>query len=120
MEGGSQMKVKFSNRGINLIVTIEDELDHHWAEHAKNKIDSELLKSNNRNIIFDFSKLSFMDSAGIGVIMGRYKNVKALKGRTAIINVSPRICKIFEMSGVFQFVEKYKSLDDAIKMLMAE
>jgi stage II sporulation protein AA (anti-sigma F factor antagonist) len=114
------MKIKFSNRGINLIVSIESELDHHWAEYAKNKIDSELLKSNNRNLIFDFSKVSFMDSAGIGIIMGRYKNVKALKGNTALINVSPRISKIFEMSGVFQYVELYKNLDEAIKMLMAE
>lgn len=111
------MHIKFTNRGTTLIIKVIGELDHHTAEYVRQKIDSELLKSTTKNIVFDFSELSFMDSSGIGVIIGRYKNVRKLNGRAAVVNAADQIIRILDMSGILKIIPVYKSLDDAITAL---
>lgn len=109
------MQVKFSNKGTTLIVGILAELDHHSADYIRQKVDSEMIKSTTRNIVFDFQKVEFMDSSGIGVIMGRYKNIRKLGGKAAIVNVNSQICRIFEMSGLLKIIPVYDNIDDAVK-----
>ena len=111
------MHIKFTNRGTTLIIRIIGELDHHTAEYVRQKIDGELLKSTTRNIIFDFSELSFMDSSGIGVIIGRYKNILKLNGKAAVVNTNDQIMRILDMSGILKIIPVYKSLDDAVAAL---
>lgn len=111
------MQVKFNNRGTTLIVSITGELDHHSAEYIRSKIDSEIIKSTTKNIIFDFAKVNFMDSSGIGVIMGRFKNVQQLNGKAAFINLSPQVKRIFEMSGLLKIIPEYDSMDKAVQDL---
>jgi stage II sporulation protein AA (anti-sigma F factor antagonist) len=53
-----------------------------------------------RTVMFDFNRVEFMDSAGIGMVLGRYKMMKMLGGNIEMKNVSPSLRKIFEMSGV--------------------
>lgn len=108
------MQIKFSNKGTTLIIGIAGELDHHTAEYVRQKIDNEIIKSTTRNIIFDFKKLSFMDSSGIGVIMGRYKNIRKLDGRAAIVNVNDQVGRILEMSGILKIMPVYDSIDKVI------
>lgn len=108
------MQVKFSNKGTTLIIGIIGELDHHSAEYIRTKIDAEMVKSTTKHIIFDFSKVSFMDSSGIGVIIGRYKNIQKLNGRAAIVNPNLQIKKIFEMGGIFKLMPLYESMDEAL------
>lgn len=112
------MLLKFSNRGNNLIVTVIGELDHHSAEQLKNKVDSEIMKSSTKNVIFDFGKLGFMDSSGIGAIMGRFKNVQKLKGKLVIVNAGPQIRKILDMSGLLKIIDMYDSVEIALNKLM--
>jgi len=111
------LHIKFTNRGTTLIIRIIGELDHHTAEYVRQKIDGELLKSTTRNIIFDFSELSFMDSSGIGVIIGRYKNILKLNGKAAVVNTNDQIMRILDMSGILKIIPVYKSLDDAVAVL---
>lgn len=108
------MHLKLQNKGTTLIVSIIGELDHHSTEYIKQRVDGEIIKSTTKNIVFDFSKVSFMDSSGIGVIMGRYKNVENLNGKTAIINVNAQIRRIFEMSGLLRLIPIYDNIDSAI------
>ncbi len=112
------MQVKFSNKGTTLIVKIFGELDHHSAEYIKQKIDGELIKSRTKNLIFDFSNVSFMDSSGIGVIMGRFKSIQKLNGKAAIINVNGQVKRILEMSGILKLIPIYDNLEKAINNLM--
>lgn len=109
------MQVKFSNKGSTLVVQITGELDHHSIEYIREKIDAEMMKSTTRNMVLDFSKVSFMDSSGIGVVMGRYKNIRNLNGNMALIHVSPQIRRILDMSGVLRLISVYDTLEDAIK-----
>ena len=111
------MQIKFSKRGSTVIVSIIGELDHHSAEYIRNKVDSEMLKSTTKNVVFDFSKVSFMDSSGIGTIIGRYKNIQKLNGKTAIVNMNTQIKRIFEMSGLLRIIPAYESVDAALTEL---
>ncbi len=109
------LKVKFSNKGNTLIASIIGEMDHHTADYIRDKIDGEMIKSSSKNIVFDFSKVGFMDSSGIGLVMGRYKNISKLNGKTAIIKANEQVRRIFEMSGVVKLVPIYDNIDEAIR-----
>lgn len=113
------MQVKFNTKGTTLVVNILGELDHHSAEYVRQKIDSEIIKATTRNLIFDFTKLEFMDSSGIGVIAGRYRNIKKLEGNAAIVSSNKQINRILEMSGIYKIMPVYNSLDLAISSLQA-
>lgn len=111
------MKVKISYKGNTLIAGIIGELDHHSAEYIREKIDAELVKATTKNVIFDFSKVTFMDSSGIGVIMGRYKNVSKLNGKLSVANVNPQLMRIFDMSGLRKVIPVYDNIDIAINKM---
>ncbi len=111
------MDVTFSKRGTTLIAKIRGELDHHTAEYIRRKIDSEIMKSFTKNVIFDFSDISFMDSSGIGVIMGRYKNIRQLHGRVSLVNIKPQLRRIVDMSGILKYVSIHDNVNDAINTM---
>jgi len=113
------LDIKFSSRGSTLIALFTGELDHHFSEYARNKIERELLKSTTRNVVFDLTGLSFMDSSGIGVIVGRFANIKRLGGRTAIICNNPKICRILELSGIMKLMPVYENLDHALEDILS-
>jgi stage II sporulation protein AA (anti-sigma F factor antagonist) len=112
------LEIKLSTKGNTLIAAIIGELDHHSAEYVRRKLDRELLKSANKNIIFDFSKLTFMDSSGIGVVMGRYKLIQNINGRVAISNAQNTIKKLLEMSGILKFIPIYDNIDLAFRAII--
>ena len=101
--------------GRNLIIRLNCELDHHIAEQIRKRIDNIIDTKAIKNIIFDFEKVSFMDSSGIGVIMGRYKKVVFNKGRIIAINIGERIDRILKMSGIYKIMGKCDSLEEALK-----
>lgn len=67
-------------------------------------MDNEITKYMPRKIVFDFNQVTFMDSAGIGMLIGRYKMVKMLGGSAELVNVKPSIKKIFEMCGLLKII----------------
>ncbi len=115
--GGIALEVRFANRGSTLIASLSGELDHHFSEYVRNKLERELLKATTRNVIFDLTGLSFMDSSGIGVLVGRYANISKLGGKAAIICKNRKIQRILEISGVFKLMPLYEELDIAVKTL---
>lgn len=100
-----------------LVVKLEGELDHHVAEEIRHDLDDAIEKKRIKNLIFDLKDLRFMDSSGIGVIMGRYKNISKMGGKVAIIQVSEKVDKIFTLSGLYKIVEKYDNLQDALNRM---
>lgn len=113
------MDIKITSRGSTLVACFNGELDHHFAEYARNRIEGELLKATTRNVIFDLTGLSFMDSSGIGVIVGRYANIKKLGGRTAIICKNQKILRILEISGILKLMPVFENLDNALNSLLS-
>lgn len=111
------MKVSCKDKNRTLIVEISGEIDHCTAEEIKYKIDKEYTRLNSKNILFDFKNVSFMDSSGIGVIMGRYKKIQNCGGIAAAVSISDEIKRIFEISGLFKIINCYENIDEALKTL---
>lgn len=98
-----------------LIVKLSGELDHHTSESLRRKIDRYYSSKNLSNLILDLRDLKFMDSSGIGLIMGRYKMCKDKKGNISIVSTSPYINRMLKMSGIYQIVDVFSDIDEAIK-----
>ena len=101
------MEIELTGEKKLLTVRIDGELDHHSAADIRARIDRELKRTGAVNVAFDFSNVEFMDSSGIGVIMGRYKIVKSLGGRVVIFGMSKEIERIVRMAGVQKIADIY-------------
>lgn len=111
------MKVRLLGEKRALLVTVDGELDHHIAEKIKAEVDDKMRSTNAVNIIFDFSELSFMDSSGLGVIMGRYKKARTLGGKVIVFGVNAGILRIMEMSGLSKIIKLAPNYEKAIRIL---
>lgn len=98
------MNLKYSPKDKVLLVEMAEEIDHHTTEEIRRKVENEITRHMPRKIIFDFNKVGFMDSAGIGMIVGRYKTMKMIGGELELQNVNPSVKKVFEMSGLNQII----------------
>ena len=98
------MEINYSKKDKLLKVEITEEIDHHIVEKIRRKVDDEITRHMPRKTVFDFDRVSFMDSAGIGMIIGRYKMMKLIGGSLEIINISQTVRRILEMSGINKII----------------
>ena len=99
-----------------LTLKITEEIDEHTTEKMRRKIDNEITRFLPRKVIFNFSNVTFMDSAGIGLIIGRYKLVDMLGGKVKVTNLTTPVRKIFEMSGILRIIPEIKNENIEHKM----
>lgn len=109
------MKFELTKAGTFLVARIGGELDHHYCDILRVRIDQELMEPPVRNIIFDFGGLTFMDSSGIGMLMGRLRVVKAIGGTAYLICNNKSVLRILEMSGVLKLFVRCAAVADAMK-----
>ena len=98
------MKITYIKKDKRLIFEIEEDIDECCVQKIRRRIDNEIQRYMPKEVIFDFSNVSFMDSAGIGLIIGRYKLINMIGGELKIANVNTQIQKIFEMSGLLRLI----------------
>ena len=91
-----------------LTIFLPGELDHHNAEEIRKGADKLIEENHIKCVIFDFQETNFMDSSGIGVIMGRYKMVYLLGGEVWAVHANERMKKILTMSGVTKLIQMYE------------
>ncbi len=84
---------------------VPEELDHHFAQQITKVVDEELEKGEISQLVFDFSKTTFMDSSGIGMLMGRYRIVRYSGGKVTAIHVNDRVYRIMRISGIYKYIE---------------
>ena len=89
-----------------LTVCLTGELDHSMAARVRSEIDPLIDEARVRRVVFDVGRLEFMDSSGIGLIIGRYKLMAQRGGSVAVRGPGARIDKIFRMAGLYQLVER--------------
>ena len=94
------MESKFYEEDKLLVLKITDEIDDYSVQKIRRKADYEIERYMPKRVIFDFDCVTFMDSAGIGMVLGRYKMINMLGGTLEMENVSTPLRKIFEMSGI--------------------
>ncbi len=89
-----------------LIIRVSGEIDHHTAESIRKSMTKSIEKSDKIHVLMDFSQVSFMDSAGVGMILGRYKQVSAKGGNLYVQGVSAQVERVFKVAGLYQVIGK--------------
>ena len=92
----------------NVLVTrLSGELDHHTSELVRYQMDEAILRGQVSHVVLSLKDLTFMDSSGLGVILGRYKQIKAKGGKMVVCDMNPAVRRLFELSGIFKIVSVY-------------
>lgn len=102
------MEESYEIRDNILIVGLGHELDDHSATQIRMQTDAYIREEGIQGILFDFSNTVFMDSSGIGMIIGRYKKLKAKGGFIGVAGVGKNISRIMEISGLYKIIEVYE------------
>ena len=108
------MECIYVPREKQLTLRISEEIDESTTEKLRRKIDNEITRFLPRKVIFDFSDVSFMDSAGIGMLLGRYKVIKMLGGQLELMNVNKQVEKVFEISGILKIIPLIKNNEENV------
>lgn len=98
------MDIQYKSEDKLLLISLTEEIDHHTTEKIRRKVDYEIERYLPKKVIFDFNSVSFMDSAGIGMLIGRYKLVNMLGGDLNLTNVKTSVAKILNMCGVLKII----------------
>lgn len=94
------MQLELTRESGILTAALIGELDHHAAAELRQKIDTAILSCRPRRLMLDLSRLTFMDSSGIGLIMGRYRLMTSLEGDLRLTGTSPRMERMIRLSGL--------------------
>lgn len=97
-----------------LIFKLNEDIDECTVQKIRRKLDNEIERYMPKEVIFDFNNVSFMDSAGIGLIIGRYKLASMLGGKVQVTNMTQPVRKIFEMSGMKKIISEKNVKKDPV------
>lgn len=111
------MEVSFEKKNNILMIKIKGEIDHHTSALLRQEIDQKLDRIYGKHLLFCFADVTFMDSSGIGVLIGRYKRVQGLGGKAAVACAEGRILEIFHMSALDKLIPSFPSEKEAIAYL---
>lgn len=101
------LEIELSGAQKLLTVKLYGELDHLKSNEVRERVEAELGRTGAINIAFDFSSVTFMDSSGIGLLLGRYKTVNSLGGKLILFGMPREIERIMRMSGIDKIAEMY-------------
>ena len=105
--------MQYTQKDKALYIQLEGEIDHHSVQGMRRAIERAFGPTDCRQIIFDFGGVTFMDSSGIGMIIGRYKEARKRGGTVAIAGMSPEIARIFQISGLAKIIDSYATIREA-------
>lgn len=98
------MKIDIKTENGTAIATLSGEIDHHNARELRAELDRYIITAQPRELAMDFGNITFMDSSGIGLIMGRSKLMKECGGRLEVRNTQPYIRRVLKLSGIERIV----------------
>ncbi|QKS71029.1 anti-sigma F factor antagonist [Paenalkalicoccus suaedae] len=100
-----------------LCVRLVGEVDHHSAKRLQQQVDLAIETSNIHHVLLNVEKVTFMDSSGLGVVLGRYKLLAKRGGKLAVCCVSPQVQRLFELSGLFKIIAVHSNEREALMEL---
>ena len=98
------METEFFEKDKLLVLKITDEIDEHSVQKIRRRADYEMERYMPKKIVFDFDSVTFMDSAGIGLIIGRYKFANMIGAKICMRNLTGSVRRIFDMSGILKLI----------------
>ncbi|MBD8497685.1 anti-sigma F factor antagonist [Paenibacillus arenosi] len=108
------LHVELEHQRNVLITRLKGELDHHTAELVRVQLDEAIQRGQINHVVLSLKELSFMDSSGLGVILGRYKLLKGKGGKMVVCDMNPAVRRLFELSGLFKIMNVYDSEHTAL------
>jgi len=94
------MPVTIKTENNIMTALIDGDIDHHSAQKIREDIDTSILRTKPNQLYMDFNGVSFMDSSGVGLILGRYKLMKSVNGSVKVINCPPIIDRMLKLAGL--------------------
>ncbi len=94
------MPVKIISTQQRVTAFLEGEIDHHTAASLRLEIDEAVQANKPKTLKLDFGDVTFMDSSGIGLVMGRYRTLQPFGGKLVVSNLSPQVYKIMQLAGL--------------------
>jgi stage II sporulation protein AA (anti-sigma F factor antagonist) len=111
------LNIDMETKNDVLCIRLSGELDHHSADELREKAITVIEKNDIRHIVLNLEHLAFMDSSGLGVILGRYKQIKQVHGEMVVCAISPAIQRLFDMSGLFKIIKMEPTEEFALQRL---
>lgn len=102
-------QIAYETQGETLVVYVEGEIDHHSAVRVRTDIDERIISERPAHVLLELSAVDFMDSSGLGLIMGRFALVKKFGGTLAVLNPSTAVMKMINLAGMERMVSILKS-----------
>ena len=93
-------KVSFQQAGSALIAHLSGEIDHHSAEKLRQEIEQQLERRPVEHLCLDFGGVGFMDSSGVGLILGRARRMRAEQGKLSVTGVPSSLGKMLDLAGI--------------------
>lgn len=112
-----EMKLGIANN--SLVVKFIGDVDNLVSENYKNKLETLIKENKYKKVIMDFSNVTFIDSSGLGLILGRYNQLKKMNGTLYVCGVNKQTEKIFNIAGIWTIIDKYDSINHALKTVGA-
>ncbi|MFW5985990.1 MAG: anti-sigma F factor antagonist [Halanaerobiales bacterium] len=111
------MDIALETKKNILIVKISGEMDISTVPDFKEKVKIRTENNRIKHLVLDLSKVKFIDSSGLGAILGRYRFLDKKGGKVLLVNPGQQIKKIFDMSGILKIMDVYSSIDEALSEL---
>ena len=105
------LECKYFKEDKLLVLKITEEIDEYTSQEIRRKADNEIERYMPKKVVFDFDSVTFMDSAGIGLLIGRYKLTNMIGGKMEVTNLTTSVKKIFEMSGILKLIPITESVE---------
>jgi len=96
--------MKWKSESESLTVFLSGEIDHYAAEKLRERIEALIERNHPQMLILDFDEVSFMDSSGIGMLIGRYKTMSAYGGKMCARHLSASVNRIYRMAGLHRII----------------
>ena len=106
------MEIEATSTDRNLLLEMKGELDHHGARNALRELELSIDAALPKKLVLDLAGVTFMDSSGIGVLLNRYKQMKA--GHTGFYGAGPQVMRVLKVAGILGLMNQYDSKEEAI------
>jgi stage II sporulation protein AA (anti-sigma F factor antagonist) len=100
--------IGYSVKEDTLYIFIKGDIDHHSCAELREEIDNIIIRYNPKKTVLDFRYVSFCDSSGIALVLGRYKRMMLMEGKLEVSSLTPQVKSIFDLAGLYKYVSVTK------------
>lgn len=109
--------MEYEIRDDLLIIRLYGEIDNQVVNKERTAITNLINKNNIYNLIINLEKVTYIDSAGVGLILGRYNQMQEKKGNALLVGTNNLVEKLFEITGIYKIIKCYRDEKEAISAL---